>query len=330
MQEINYSDPIDFDRTQILVVDDEMSLRELVSEVLTDDGYDVTTASTGEKALRLFAETPFTLVITDIRMPGMNGIDLLRKIKAENQDTQVIIITSHASLDTAVTALREGAYDYLIKPFEDLEVISAVVDRALEKVSLVVENRLLLEKLHINNQELELANVFLREMAIRDGLTGLYNHRHFQETLAAEVARSQRHKREFSLIFFDVDHFKTFNDTHGHPEGDTLLRILGQLIQERLRETDLAYRYGGEEFVLLLPETSKEGAVVVAENLRMKIETTPLKGAEIQPMGKITVSIGVATFPGDGEEAAKLLENADQALYRAKQGGRNRVVVVED
>jgi len=317
------------DRTRILVVDDEMSLRELLSEVLTDDGYDVTIASTAEKALRLFAEDPFPLVITDIRMPGMNGIDLLKKIKTENKDTQVIIITSHASLDTAVTALREGAYDYLIKPFEDLDVISVVVGRALEKMSLVVENRLLLEKLRINNQELEEANSFLHEMAIRDGLTGLYNHRHFQEALTAEVMRSRRHEREFSLIFFDVDHFKTFNDTHGHPEGDALLKKLGQLMQERLRNTDIACRYGGEEFVLLLPETSKRGAVVLAENLRMNIETTVFIGAETQPMGQITVSIGVATFPGDGEEAARLLENVDQALYRAKQGGRNRVVVVE-
>ncbi len=147
----------------------------------------------------LFAAAPFPLVITDIRMPGMSGIDLLTKIKAQNEDTQVVIITSHASLDTAVTALREGAYDYLIKPFEDLDVISAVVNRALEKIRLVHENRELVKKLQASNQELEELNTILREMVVRDGLTRLYNHRYFQESLSKEVIRSKRHEHEFSV-----------------------------------------------------------------------------------------------------------------------------------
>ena len=318
---------VELDRLRILVVDDEMSLRELLSEVLTDDGYDVTTAATAEDALRLFSEDPFPLVITDIRMPGMSGIDLLKNIKAEKEDTQVVIITSHASLDTAVTALREGAYDYLIKPFEDLDVISAIVNRAMEKVRLVVENRVLVEKLSINNKELEEVNSVLREMAIRDGLTNLYNHRYFHESLAVEVARSQRYGREFSLIFFDVDYFKKFNDTHGHPSGDAVLEAIGKILQERLRATDMACRYGGEEFVLMLAETPKDGATLLAEDLRRQIEQHPIQGEESQPGGKLTVSIGVATFPEDGDAGSTLLQNVDEALYQSKEKGRNCVTV---
>lgn len=320
-------DTVELDRLRVLVVDDEVSLRELLSEVLTDDGYDVATAGTAEEALRLFSEDPFPLVISDIRMPGMNGIDLLKKIKAEKEDTQVVIITSHASLDTAVTALREGAYDYLIKPFEDLDVISAVVDRAMEKVRLVVENRILVEKLSINNKELEEVNSVLREMAIRDGLTNLYNHRYFHESLAVEVARSQRYGREFSLVFFDVDYFKKYNDTHGHPKGDTVLETIGKLLQQRLRTTDMACRYGGEEFVLMLAETPKNGAAMLAEDLLKQIEEHPFEGEESQPNGKLTVSIGVATYPEDGDSSSTLLQKVDDALYRSKENGRNCVTV---
>ncbi len=319
---------VELQRLRILVVDDEESLRDLLSEVLTDDGYDVTTAATAEDALRVFADDPFPLVISDIRMPGMSGIDLLKKIKAENEDTQVVIITSHASLDTAVTALREGAYDYLIKPFEDLDVISAIVNRALDKVRLVVENRVLVERLRVNNKELEEVNSVLREMAIRDGLTNLYNHRYFHESMAVEVARSQRYGREFSIIFFDVDYFKKFNDTHGHPKGDAVLETIGKILQQRLRTTDMACRYGGEEFVLMLAETPKEGAVMLAEDLRQQIEQHAFQGEETQPNGKLTVSIGVATYPEDGESSSILLQKADEALYKSKENGRNRVTVV--
>ncbi len=313
----------------ILVVDDEESLREVLHEVLTDDGYPVTTAASAEEALTFFTQSHYVLVITDIRMPGMSGIDLLNKIKEINPETQVVIMTSHASLDTALNALRAGAYDYLIKPFEDLELISAVVNRATEKIRLVIENKQLVEKLKSYNNELENVNQVLRELAIRDGLTGLYNHRYFQETLTMEVARARRHQRPFSLIFIDVDYFKKYNDTHGHPLGDQLLHKLGELLRERLRTSDIAARYGGEEFVLLLPETGKEGATILAESIREEVENHPFAGRETQPGGKLTASIGVSTFKEDGDDASSVLHQADQALYKAKKSGRNQVIKAE-
>lgn len=308
----------------VLVVDDEESLREVVSEVLREEGHRVLTAASAEEALTLLDAQHCDLVITDIRMPGMSGIDLLQKIKERDANTQVIIITSHASFDTALTALRTGAYDYLIKPFEDLELISTVVNRALEKVRLARENKMLLEAMRRYNEELEEVNGVLRELAIRDGLTGLYNHRYFQEMLAMEAARAQRHQRAFSLLFIDVDHFKKYNDTYGHPLGDRVLCQLGEILKSRLRKSDMAARYGGEEFVLLLPETDEDGAMIVAENIRREIAQHPFPGRDACSNQAVTVSIGVAAFPRDGISAAGLLHKADQALYAAKYAGRNR------
>lgn len=310
---------------RILVVDDEESLRMVMSQVLSEEGHDVTAVSSGEDALAVFRKEPFPLVFTDIAMGGMSGIELLQELKLLHPDTQVIIVTSHASLDTAITALRSGAYDYLLKPFEELDVISTVADRAIEKINLIVKNEGLIKQLEKKNEELEQANKALQNLAIRDGLTGLFNHRYFQEALAAEVLRSSRHGRAFSLIFLDVDFFKRYNDTHGHPEGDKVLRSLGKILHDRLRRSDILARYGGEEFVILLPETPKDVAMNMAEDMRRFVEEQPFSGQETQPMGKLTISMGIATFHEDGSDGSTLLEHADKALYQAKDNGRNTV-----
>lgn len=314
---------------RILVADDEDALTDVISQVLSDDGYEVTTCATGEEALSTFQEQPFPLVITDIRMGGMTGLELLKKIKELDPETEVVIITSHASQETAIDALRAGAYDYLIKPFEDLDLISNVVKRAFEKRRLTLENERLLEKLTQNNEKLETANRTLAEMAVRDGLTGLHNHRYFQEALEKEVHRALRGNQVFSLLFLDVDHFKQYNDTHGHPMGDDLLCGVANVLRERVRSTDLVARYGGEEFVVMLLETDKRGAIQVAEDIRERVAAYPFAGREKMPGGRVTVSIGVATLKEDGIEGATLVNNADRALYEAKDGGRNCVRAAE-
>jgi diguanylate cyclase (GGDEF)-like protein len=261
---------------RILVADDEQSLRTIVSQVLGEDGHAVTTVASGEEALTVFRKQPFPLVITDIRMGGMSGIDLLQNVKKMSPDTAVIIMTSHASLDTAITALRTGAYD-------------------------------------------------LKNLAIRDGLTTLYNHRYFQEALAVELVRSRRYTRNVSLVFMDVDYFKKYNDAHGHPDGDKVLIALSNIFRDSVRVSDIVARYGGEEFVLLLPETTKENALRVAEFIRKKVSDHPFPGRETQPLGRVTISLGVATFPQDGTDGSSLIERADKALYEAKRTGRNKV-----
>jgi two-component system, cell cycle response regulator len=201
-----------------------------------------------------------------------------------------------------------------------------VAARAAEKARLVAQNRELVEQLQRANEELQEANDALKEMAVRDGLTSLYNHRYFQEALTRELSRSRRYQKECSVIFMDVDHFKTYNDTHGHPEGDSLLKRLSDILMDHVRSSDLAARYGGEEFVLLLPETTKDSALRMAETLREKVELEPFRGREQQPLGKVTISVGVATFPADGADPPSVMAFADQLLYKAKHGGRNMVV----
>ena len=244
--------------TRVLVVDDEESLRGIVTQVLSEDGHHVKEASSAEEALEIFENESYPLVISDIKMPGMSGIELLQEIKKIHPDTQFIIMTSYASLDTVITAMRHGAYDYLIKPFEDIDLVTAVANRAIEKIQLINENQLLVNELLNSNNDLQKANQRLVEMAVRDGLTGLYNHRHFQESLALEVVRSLRYGHRFSLLFIDVDNFKHYNDTHGHLEGDRLLITLSQKVKEQVRGSDIVARYGGEEFVIILPETTRE------------------------------------------------------------------------
>lgn len=313
------------DAMRILVADDDESLRGILASVLEDDGYLVTTAASGEEALEFYLAEPFPLVVTDIRMGGMSGIELLQKLKEISNDTEVIVITSYASVDTALTALRLGAYDYLVKPFEELEFISNVVVRAAEKVRLVQENRIMLDSLVRNRSELEQINRTLQDLAVRDGLTGLYNRRYLQEVLTMELKRCRRQKGVFSLAFLDIDHFKKFNDSQGHPEGDMVLKGLAGLLSDRLRQTDVIARYGGEEFVIMFPETSKSNGIICAETVCRLIADHNFTGTKGQPLGQVTVSIGVAAFPADGDEVDDIIRLADVALYEAKAGGRNQV-----
>jgi diguanylate cyclase (GGDEF)-like protein len=316
--------------TPVLVVDDEDTIRGLIVQVLEDEGYDISEASNAEEALSLFRSKPFPLIVTDIYMGKMTGLDLLKEVKTLDGNSLVVVMTSNASLETATEALRAGAYDYLVKPFDDIEMISTVVNRAIDRFRLAADNRALMDHMKRNAEELERLNAQLTDMANRDALTGLHNHRFFREALDKEIARSERHDRQFSLIFLDIDHFKNFNDTHGHLAGDELLKKLADLLRSNSRATTVVVRYGGEEFVLLVPETDGEGARVLAEKLRCAVAEYAFPGRESQPDGRLTMSLGVATFPQAGDNSRTLIDHADKALYRSKHAGRNRVSVWRD
>lgn len=195
-------------------------------------------------------------------------------------------------------------------PLEKVDMVACM--RLLDAAGLAVSNALLYEK------TLGLSKI--------DGLTGLKNHREFKDAFAAELLRAKRYERPLALIMLDIDNFKNYNDTNGHPQGDILLRKLSDLIRENLKDTDIVARYGGEEFAIILLETAKQEGLHVAERLRHMIEWCKFPKEEGQPAGKITVSMGVSGYPDDGDDIDKLLEEADGALYRAKREGRNRVV----
>jgi len=315
---------------RILVVEDEDVLRRVICEVLREDGHDVVEAANAEEGLRLFKHGSFPLVITDILLGKMTGLELLKEIKVVSPESLVVIMTSHATIDAAIDALRSGAYDFLTKPFEDIELILAVVNRAANQINLIRDNHDLMHRLKRNAAELESLNEQLSSMAQRDGLTGLYNHCHFREVLDAELARAARHSRPFSLLFIDIDRFKSFNDTHGHLAGDSLLRSLAGVLTRDCRASTVVARYGGEEFVLLLPETEDAGSMLYAERLRETVAQEHFEDESGNPLGRVTISVGVASFPKHTTEAAMLIDRADRALYQAKRDGRNAVRSADD
>ena len=460
------------EKEPILLADDEPQILGMLSEILRGQGYAVYPVANGLEALKALQERKFHLALLDIGLPGLSGLELLSRIKAESPQTEVIVFTGHAGLDSAVQALRLGAYDYLLKSEIRLENIQTVVARALERRRLALSNRKLMTDLRQVQQELsqqhsqdlsrvrhlsetlavpltweqlfhglmniiweslnlqvlglefqgagkeltleayhrqpglkeeamtgfkvwlkqrfqqanesgpeipasqlaafpeilwarvktggclalvaggreypftpeesELFDVInlqgeaalknlelfeeVKNLAIRDGLTGLYNYRHFWELLGHEVEQSRRYETPLSLLFLDLDSFKVINDTLGHSQGDAVLKTLADYLQGALRQADVICRYGGEEFVVLLPKTPFEQAVMLAERLRQKIseQVIPLPERDL----RFTVSIGVSSLsPGMDGEA--LVNAADAAMYQAKQAGKNQVCAPE-
>jgi len=184
--------------------------------------------------------------------------------------------------------------------------------------------RRLEDEIRARTRDLEEANRRLEALAVTDALTGLFNRRRFEEAVSLEVRRAQRSGLPVSLLMMDVDHFKNYNDLHGHPAGDEVLRILARILRERVRATDIPCRYGGEEFAVVLPGASTPDAMVLANDLRAIVERTEVPHEEMQPGGRLTISIGVATYPDHAADEVALVRAADEALYRAKQSGRNR------
>lgn len=437
---------------RVLVADDEESIRNLLKASLSEEGWQVETAEDGQIALNKLKEKNYHIILSDINMPEVTGMDLLEFTKQKYPNTEFVVMTSNATLETAIKAIRYGAYDYLNKPFEDVSVVSQKLEKVAEKIFLRQQNQELLKRLKSAAQDLKklissiskfngllsleelrktameslkellekdalkavwfskeegewslkeaipgaeafegistpdeleksdvgqslhkleffdhtevvdilfyesvkesIVEVFSQELmtcyekvrvhkeiaslANRDGLTRLYNHRYLQERFRQELLQARRQKSPLSVLMIDIDHFKNFNDTHGHPAGDKLLKEFAALLNEHRdlregeevtrikRETDIVARYGGEEFVMILPFTPYEGGMIKAQRLQQAVAKMPFEHAETQPLGFISISVGVASFPDHGESTTELLEKADKALYLAKQNGRNQ------
>jgi len=456
---------------KILLVDDDPNILVTLTRFLSNQGYEVTAAASDLEALATLQKEKISLAILDLMLPDFSGLDLLAHMRENSPDTEVILFTGLGALDSAVQALRLGAYDYLVKSDLRLPELQSVVDRALERRRLALANRKLMEDLKLAREELaatrareltqirrigetlarplttqewadglldliweslplvflgirfqgqeslelnvvsrhlsgtpaqdqaqfdrwlefhlqqeiqapednsalknplsppclevlrhqlragevlglvaagrkdpfsleevELFRIFalqgeaalknlllfeeVKNLAIRDSLTGLYNYRHFHEVLTHQVEVSRRYNWPLSLLFLDIDNFKRINDTWGHPGGDLVLKALASFLRTYVRHADMICRYGGEEFVVLMPQSSATQAYKMAERLREEIVATPF------PLGKeevyLTVSLGVGTLEPhmSGED---LVRSADLALYQAKLSGKNRV-----
>jgi diguanylate cyclase (GGDEF)-like protein len=469
-------------KERILIVDDDKILSEHLKAGLADENYQIVAVSKGSAAIELAKAEGFNLAILDLVLPDIQGIDLMRALNQLTPHTNFIVLTGYATISSAIEALKVGAYDYLIKPF-DLDHLKLVIRRGLEKQRLMLKNLDLLEKLEkekiklgiimdaynriseifrldeladfvadkavliaeaeraslmivdegagelvvrgfkgldkekkgmrmkigqlvagwvaqegqvmlvkdietdprmrlqlrnpqyktksfislplkTDNQVvgvinvtdklaemevftdedlrylsllahqtvIQIANIRLCEklssLAVTDALTGIFNHRFFQEGLNVEILRAQRYKHNLSLIIFDIDGFKNYNDRYGHLEGDRVLKSVAQEIRKNVRQVDIICRYGGDEFVVILPSTHTKGAKFVAEKVRNSVATLDLLNVENHKVIRVTLSGGVAELK-EGMNKEQLINLADRALYTAKSEGKNKIRVSE-
>jgi diguanylate cyclase (GGDEF)-like protein len=307
---------------RILVADDSALVRAVLEEAVRALGHECVLAEDGDEAWRLFGRFAPDVVISDWLMPGLDGDELCRRIRDSPQGpyTYFILLTALDRANHVVHAMEAGADDYLRKPFDATEL----------KARLITAARVtgLYAQLSAQQEKLEALNRRLFEDARRDALTQVGNRVALQEQLAQLSARAARSGHAFSLALFDVDRFKSLNDVSGHLEGDRALRQIAAALVDASRDTDAVFRYGGEEFVVVLPDEDLEGATRAAERLRERVASLALPHPGQGAGAIVTVSAGVAQLePSDGDAFEPVLRRADAALYRAKDGGRNRVCV---
>ncbi len=290
---------------KILLVEDSPKVLHALQRQMELAGFKYLSVKNGQEAMEVLEnERGFCLIISDWLMPKMTGFELLTEVRRSEKFATIpfLMVTGKDSVDDVVTALRFGANDYITKPYHPEELLARVRN---------------LLKIWRYERELE-------GKTLTDDLTGLHNRRHFEQALTREIAEAKRYGTALSLVLCDIDHFKKLNDDHGHLTGDEVLRGMGALIRQGVREVDYPCRYGGEEFALILPHTDCDGAMVAAERLRKAIAQDYRMEIAGRSLG-LTCSFGVAQFEEDSDTMENLIDKADKALYRSKQDGRNRV-----
>jgi two-component system, cell cycle response regulator len=293
---------------KILIVEDDLMQRRFLQIILTQSGKEVVAAADGEAAWEMLQTERIRIVVTDWLMPVLSGLELIQRIRAANLPhyTYLVLLTSKNAQDSIVEGLKAGADDYLIKPFDRNELLARL---AIGERILKLEDR-------------------LEQMATHDTLTKLLNRRALYCGAQTELKRSVRENSSLCMIMLDIDHFKSVNDAYGHPIGDKALCLVAETLLQNKRDYDLVGRWGGEEFLALLPKTSLADAGMIAERFRASIEAARL----LMPDGdtvKLTVSLGVSTTACGSLDIEELIHQADEALYLAKNSGKNRVKVIE-
>jgi len=336
----------------ILVVDDDPLFARRIIDVLEESGepYTMLQALSGPRALEIAARARPDIVITDWDMPGLSGIETIRRLREipECREVPVIMATGvMTSSEHLRTALDAGAVDYVRKPIDPVEVVARVravlllasshrevrrqrdelADKTSRLEAALASVQRLSQELADRNRELSTALDAVEKLSRRDPLTQLSNRRDALEHVGRELERARRSRLPIGVALIDVDHFKRINDTCGHDGGDAVLVQVAALLRERVRTQDLAARWGGEEFLLVLPETPRSGAALVAEAVRQAISQHTIAFADVAI--RCTITAGVSDVPpGASFDAA--LKEADLALYRGKQAGRNRVEVAPE
>ncbi len=299
---------------KILAVDDDPESLRLLEVALKHEGYQVATAESGEAGIAKILSWKPHLVLLDVTLPDLDGIQALSFVRKSDKYISTLFVSGKSKVDDVVRGLDAGADDYICKPFDVNELLSRI------RCHLRIKDI---------RDELDQANARLQELVDTDDLTGLYNMRSLYQKLDHEIMRAQRYKRQVAVIMMDMDFFKSVNDENDHLFGSFVLSKVGEIIRNNIRSVDFAARYGGDEFLIVLTETTEQGALAFAERLRKVISDAEFKND--QHSKKLTSSLGVAVTPLDNSEfdARSLVRAADNALYKAKAKGRNTVALNE-
>jgi diguanylate cyclase (GGDEF)-like protein len=300
---------------RVLAVDDDATTLQIVAAVVRAAGHECVTADDGNVAWEILSTSGADVLISDWRMPGVDGLELCRRIRAEGSYTYVVLVSGCTGPVDILEGMHAGADDYMTKP----------LDVAALNVRLVAAARVTALHARLDEQqfELERLNTELAAVARTDALTGLRNRRALDEDLPTLIARCERNGHELSAVLLDVDRFKPYNDRYGHPAGDEALRRIAGVLLSTGRQTDVYYRYGGEELLCLLPQAAP-AAILAAERLRRAVQDLGIGHLDSE-LGVVTLSAGVATWGAGTRTKEALIAAADKALYQAKTGGRNQV-----
>jgi two-component system chemotaxis family response regulator WspR len=333
-------------KVRVLLVDDQLIIAEAVRRMLADQSdIEFHFITDAREAIACANSLQPTVILQDLVMPEVDGFELIRRFRAEETLAHVPIIVLSAREDPKLKAhgFAVGANDYLVKLPDKLELLARVRHHSNAHIHRLQRDQAF-RFLRESQQKLAAANVELQKLAALDPLTGISNRRRFDETLVLEWQRGQRDKTPLSLLMVDVDQFKQYNDSYGHPAGDLALKKVAAVLTENLKRpadlvstaatffsarspADLVTRYGGEEFAIILPETDNDGAMSVAQACLRQLEKLEIENANAAPHGVLTMSVGVRTVvPHKQSSWNELVAEADRALYAAKAGGRNRVV----
>ena len=299
--------------TRIAIVDQDRGVRDSVTDYLTMVGYEVFAFGAAHEVLFYLESSPIDVVITEVPLNHTDGFQLTETIR-QSHDTDVMILTGFSTGHIYEKAISKGASDILFKPVR-YEELHLRVKRVLHQRKLTAEHNEMMER--------------LRHMAITDPLTRLYNQGHFPVQLKKEIDRFNRNSQPLTLMILDIDNFKKFNDTYGHLEGDRALINLGRVVKESLRTMDMGFRFGGEEFAAVLPETTMSEGLVVAERIQKTLKSTPVTSKHLQESVFTTVSIGITEYI-HGESRDDFVRRADKAMYLSKEKGKDRISILDN
>jgi diguanylate cyclase (GGDEF)-like protein len=272
-------------------------------------GLEVDQVENGKEAIEAFQKGNYDALVVDLYMPEYGGLDVIDAAREVDPDIESLILTGSASVETAVEALRAGVYDYLTKPLESMTEFEMALTRALERRRLIKENKRLFEE--------------NKRLAVTDPLTELNNRHKLQEALTGELERASRYERPLSIIMIDMDELKAINDSLGHPAGDEALKLVAKAIQQCIRKVDLATRFGGDEFVIVLPEADTNVAVSVARRINQEVEKLKVEGR------KLSISLGVASWNKTYTTPDIFIDAADRAMYQAKRSDGDQVRIAD-